>query len=142
MYLTTPPAMQPRMIMQFDRELIAASTSVLILSILNRKAAGGSPLRSYGYAIIKEVAALSLDRLSWTDGMLYPVLHRLEHNGFVQSQWQRSESGRRRKYYRITSVGTEELARLKIQWSSVDSIVRSSWAASEGQEYHASEEKE
>ena len=128
--------------MQFDRELIAASTSVLILSILNRRDVGGSPVRSYGYAIIKEAAALSLDRLSWTDGMLYPVLHRLEHSGFVQSQWKKSESGRKRKYYQITGAGTEELARLKTQWSAVDSIVRSSWVAPRDNEDQGREERE
>jgi len=60
---------------------------------------------SYGYAIIKRVAELSGGYLQWTDGMLYPVLHRLERQGLVAAKWSAAENGRRRKYYRITGEG-------------------------------------
>ena len=99
------------------KDLVAASATPLILSILS---AG----ESYGYAIIKRVAELSGGELQWTDGMLYPVLHRLERNGFVKAVWGRSESGRRRRYYRLTDRGEEELASQRRQWQVVDSTLR------------------
>ena len=89
--------------MNIGKDLVAASATPLVLSIL-------SDGESYGYAIIKRVDALSGGELQWTDGMLYPVLHRLERNGYVKASWGRSEAGRRRKYYRLTDRGSEELA--------------------------------
>ena len=82
---------------------------------------------SYGYAIIKRVAELSGGRLQWTDGMLYPVLHRLERQGYVVSQWRAAENGRRRKYYRITKDGRAQLAAQRRQWQVVDGTLRGLW---------------
>ena len=84
--------------MELGKDLVAASATPLVLAIL----ADGD---SYGYAIIRRVTELSGGHLQWTDGMLYPVLHRLERHGLVASKWGASESGRRRKYYRITDAG-------------------------------------
>ncbi len=98
--------------MNISKELVAASATPIVLAILNQS-------DSYGYAIIQKVREVSDDRLSWTDGMLYPVLHRLEDAGFVVSRWQLSETGRRRKYYRLTSAGMAELERLREQWLAV-----------------------
>src|SRR5512136_1509686 len=84
------------------KDLVAASATALILGILSEG-------ESYGYAIIKRVADLSGGELQWTDGMLYPVLHRLERHGFVKAVWGKSDSGRQRKYYRLTGGGKEEL---------------------------------
>jgi len=78
---------------------------------------------SYGYAIIKSVREISGERLAWTDGMLYPVLHRLDEAGFVRSSWKTADNGRRRKYYRITRQGESELARLREQWDVVHSAL-------------------
>jgi DNA-binding PadR family transcriptional regulator len=94
------------------KDLVAASATPIILAILRQG-------DSYGYAIIKTVREVSGERIQWTDGMLYPVLHRLEDAGFVKSAWKRAESGRRRKYYRITPEGRSELKRLKEQWDVV-----------------------
>ena len=99
------------------KDLVAASATPLILGILSEG-------ESYGYAIIKRVAELSGGELQWTDGMLYPVLHRLERNGLVKASWGQSESGRRRKYYRLTDTGDEELASQRRQWRVVDSTLR------------------
>ncbi len=77
--------------MDMSKDLVAASATPLVLAIL----AEGD---SYGYAIIKRVAELSGGHLQWTDGMLYPVLHRLERQGYVAAKWSASENGRRRKY--------------------------------------------
>jgi len=100
-----------------DKDLVAASATPLVLSILAED-------ESYGYAILKRVRELSGGELEWTDGMLYPVLHRLERNGFVKALWGESESGRRRRYYRLTDRGKEELAVQRRQWQMVDSALR------------------
>lgn len=106
--------------MNISKDLVAASTAPLVLAILS---AG----ESYGYAILKRVDELSGGELRWTDGMLYPVLHRLERNGHVEATWGRSEVGRRRKYYRLTSLGREQLGIQQRQWQVVDSTLRSIW---------------
>ena len=67
--------------------------------------------------------------MEWTDGMLYPVLHRLERLGHVEARWEVAESGRRRKYYRITSRGLAQLAEERRQWQAVDATLRSIWRA-------------
>jgi PadR family transcriptional regulator PadR len=99
------------------KDLVAASATPLVLAILSEG-------DSYGYAIIKRVDELSGGELQWTDGMLYPVLHRLERSGYVEAKWGTSEIGRRRKYYRITDRGLEELAHQRRQWQVVDSTLR------------------
>lgn len=106
--------------MDLGKDLVAASATPLVLAIL---AAGDS----YGYAIIKRVAQLSGGHLQWTDGMLYPVLHRLERQGLVASKWCASENGRRRKYYRITKAGRAQLAAQRRQWQLVDDTLRGIW---------------
>src|SRR5262247_32255 len=98
--------------MDVGKDLVAASSTPLVLAIL----AEGE---SYGYAIIKRVRELSQGQLEWTDGMLYPVLHRLERQGLVASKWGASESGRKRKYYRITKQGRAQLAFQRRQWQVV-----------------------
>ena len=67
--------------------------------------------------------------MEWTDGMLYPVLHRLERLGHVEARWEVAESGRRRKYYRITSRGRAQLAEERRQWQAVDATLRAIWQA-------------
>src|SRR5690554_7732133 len=81
--------------MNIDKDLVAAMATPLVLAILME----GS---SYGYAILKRVRELSAGELEWTDGMLYPLLHRLERLGHVHAEWGVSPEGRRRKYYQIT----------------------------------------
>jgi DNA-binding PadR family transcriptional regulator len=84
---------------------------------------------SYGYAILKRVQELSGGHMAWTDGMLYPVLHRLERLGHVETRWEVADSGRRRKYYRITSGGRTQLAEEHKQWEAVDATLRGIWSA-------------
>lgn len=103
--------------MNIGKDLVAACATPLVLSILSEG-------ESYGYAIIKRVDELSKGQLKWTDGMLYPVLHRLERNGFVQATWGKSESNRRRKYYRLTDTGAEELGCQRQQWQIVNAALR------------------
>ena len=106
--------------MDMSKDLVAASATPLVLAIL----AEGE---SYGYAIIKRVAELSGGRLQWTDGMLYPVLHRLERQGHVAAKWAAAETGRKRKYYRITREGRAQLAAQRQQWQAVDDTLRGIW---------------
>jgi DNA-binding PadR family transcriptional regulator len=107
-------------IMGISKDLIAASSTPLVLAIL---AAGDS----YGYAILQRVRELSGGRIEWTDGMLYPVLHRLERLGHIEARWKVVESGRRRKYYRITKEGRAQLAAQRKQWKAVDGTLRKIW---------------
>ena len=108
--------------MEINKDLIAASSTRLVLAIL----AEGD---SYGYAIIQRVREASGGRIEWTDGMLYPLLHRLERLGHVKARWKVAESGRRRKYYRITSQGRAQLVEERRQWQAVDATLRSVWQA-------------
>ena len=108
--------------MSINKDLVAASSIPLVLAIL----AEGD---SYGYAILQRVRDLSNGRLEWTDGMLYPVLHRLERVGHVKARWQEADSGRRRKYYRLTAQGQAQLAEERSQWQAVDATLRSIWQA-------------
>ena len=109
-------------VMEINKDLIAASSTPIVLAIL----AEGD---SYGYAILQRVRELSGGRLAWTDGMLYPVLHRLERLGHIEARWEVAESGRRRKYYQITSRGRAQLAEERRQWQAVDDTLRGVWRA-------------
>ncbi len=103
-----------------SKDLTAASSTALALSIL---AAGDS----YGYQIIQSVRELSQQAIQWTDGMFYPVLHRLEARKLVSSYWRSAPTGRRRKYYRITENGRRALAAEKAQWTAVSATLEKLW---------------
>lgn len=103
-----------------SKSLVAASSRPLVLSILARG-------ESYGYAIIQEVKALSGGQLEWTDGMLYPVLHRLESEGLITARWDRSETGRKRKYYELTTSGGTALKAERAQWINVHNTLTQLW---------------
>jgi len=106
--------------MQLNRELMAASTIPLILAILRTE-------DSYGYALIKRVNELSENRITWSDGMLYPVLRRLEKQRLISSYWMTADSGRRRRYYRIEIEGRKDLVRWRTQWSIVGKVLGELW---------------
>ena len=106
--------------MHITKDLVAASATPLVLGIL----AEGE---SYGYAILKQVNELSGGQLEWTDGLLYPLLHRLERLGHVESAWETPPGGRRRKYYRITDQGWAELVEQRRQWATVVDALRGVW---------------
>lgn len=103
-----------------SRELVAASAAPMVLSILSKG-------ESYGYAIIAQVRELSGGQMCWTDGMLYPVLHRLEDQGVVRSHWGTSETGRKRKYYELTKKGHKALAAAQSQWHVVNGALSKLW---------------
>lgn len=103
-----------------SKKLIAASTEPIVLGVLMQG-------ESYGYAIIQSVRELSGGMLEWTDGMLYPVLHRLERKGLISAKWRESEQGRKRRYYRISSRGKKELAEERRQWESIHAALDTLW---------------
>ena len=100
-----------------SKDLIAASATPLVLSILSHG-------DSYGYAIIQRVRELSDGEMEWADGMLYPILHRLEKQKWIESYWCQAENGRKRKYYRLRKSGTTELARLRDNWRRVYAMLK------------------
>ena len=106
--------------MKLEKELVAASSVPLVLSILSEG-------DNYGYAIIQRVKELSGGKIEWTDGMLYPVLHWLEDQDFVHSRWTKSESGRKRKYYSLQPDGRQALRQQKAQWTLVTSTLNQLW---------------
>jgi PadR family transcriptional regulator, regulatory protein PadR len=116
------PVLRDGRTMEINKDLIAASSTPIVLAILAEE-------DSYGYAILQRVRELSGGSMEWTDGMLYPVLHRLERLGYVEARWEVAETGRRRKYYGITPRGRSQLAEERRQWQAVDATLRGIWSA-------------
>lgn len=103
-----------------EKELVAATSASITLSIL-------SQTDSYGYELIQRVNELAGGEFEWTEAMLYPVLHRLERRALVESYWQTSRGGRKRKYYSITKAGLAEVKSRKRQWQVVDGVLEELW---------------
>jgi PadR family transcriptional regulator, regulatory protein PadR len=112
-----------RRVVRIDKDLVAASATPLVLGIL----ADGE---NYGYGILRRVRELSDGELEWTDGMLYPLLHRLHRLGHVTTEWRTSPEGRRRRYYAITEDGRAALAEHKRQWATVAQALGDLWGGS------------
>src|SRR5918998_4769090 len=106
--------------MEINKDLIAASSTPIVLAILAES-------DSYGYAILKRVRELSGGELEWTDGVLYPLLHRLERLGYVTTEWRTPPEGRRRKYYVLTDDGRAALAEQRRQWAAVTRALNDVW---------------
>lgn len=102
------------------KELVAASTVPLVLSILTEG-------ENYGYAIIQRVRELSGGKIEWTEGMLYPVLHWMQEQELIESEWKQAETGRKRKYYRVRKQGLKALASEKQQWLTVHETLTKLW---------------
>ncbi|MFO7959590.1 MAG: PadR family transcriptional regulator [Nitriliruptoraceae bacterium] len=107
--------------MRIDKDLVAAAATPLVLAILAEE-------ESYGYAILQRVRELSNGELEWSDGMLYPLLHRLQRLGYVTAAWRTPPQGRRRKYYAITAEGQAALAEHQLQWVTVARTLRGVWS--------------
>lgn len=97
--------------MKINKELLKGSTVILILTLLERK-------EMYGYEMVKEIEKHSSGVFTFKEGTLYPILHTLEGNGMVESYWQGQEGTRKRKYYRITKLGTGYLKERKKEWET------------------------
>jgi PadR family transcriptional regulator, regulatory protein PadR len=105
------------------KDLVAASSTPLVLSLLARG-------ESYGYELIQQIRSLSGEQIAWSEGMLYPVLHRLEKEGLVAAEWKITEAGRKRKYYRINRQGRTALQEEKRQWEVVHGTLAKLWEVS------------
>ncbi len=105
---------------RIGKDLVAASAMPLVLAILDEG-------ESYGYAILKRIDELSGGEMEWTDGMLYPLLHRLDRLGYVEARWHEPPGGRRRRYYRITPSGRKALSEQRRQWEVVSGALQNAW---------------
>jgi PadR family transcriptional regulator, regulatory protein PadR len=103
-----------------SKDLVAATSRMLILSIL---CAG----ENYGYQILQIVKLLSEGQWCWSDGLIYPVLHKLESEKLISSYWEKVSSGRKRKYYRITEKGIKALEKSMDEWKFVDITLKKAW---------------
>lgn len=106
------------------KDLVGASAKPIILAIL----AEGE---NYGYEIIKRIREASGGTMQWKDGMLYPVLRKLEEQGCIQSEWRIADSGRKRKYYKLKAAGKRLLENEKKQWMLVHATLERLWGAEE-----------
>ncbi|MBP1989898.1 PadR family transcriptional regulator [Paenibacillus eucommiae] len=102
--------------MKIDKSLMTGSTTMLILKLLDND-------DMYGYQMIDELERRSENVFTLKAGTLYPILHNLEQQGMIESYDQASESGRPRKYYRITKRGKELFQEKKTEWTAYTSIV-------------------
>jgi DNA-binding PadR family transcriptional regulator len=102
------------------KELVAASAEPLILALLAQG-------ESYGYAILQEIKQRSDNHLQWTDGMLYPVLHRMERKGWIKSRWVEGDTGRQRKYYSLKHDGKKAHNAHRDEWLKVHAVLAGIW---------------
>lgn len=106
---------------KISKELVGASAVPIILSILDKN-------ESYGYEIMQKVKELSESRIEWKEGSLYPVLHKLEKNGYIKSLWKMADNGRHRKYYAINKKGRKALQDEIDNWKLVHTMLTELWA--------------
>lgn len=97
--------------MNIDKGLLGGSTVLMLLSLLRER-------DRYGYEIIRELELRSDRTFQLKEGTLYPVLHRLENDGYLKSYLAKGETGKERKYYRITAAGVRQLAEEKQAWTA------------------------
>lgn len=106
--------------MEINKELLKGSTVILILALLDQQ-------EMYGYQMIAAIERLSAGVFSFKEGTLYPILHALESDGYVEAYWTDGEGTRRRKYYRITGSGRSHLKARRTEWvafrSAVDLVI-------------------
>ena len=93
-----------------NAELLPGTLAMLIL-----KAVSLGP--QHGYGVLLRIGQISKDALNVTQGSLYPALYRLEHQGFIESEWGESEKNRKAKYYRLTASGRRRLKEETAGWN-------------------------
>jgi PadR family transcriptional regulator PadR len=102
------------------RELVAASSKMIILTILIRE-------ENYGYKILESIKLLTEGVWVWKEGMLYPMLHKMEKDKLIRSYWSETPGGKKRKYYQITDIGFLELQKEKTEWKFVNATLGKLW---------------
>ena len=109
--------------MKFERELLKGIAPVVVLETLSRG-------RMYGYELSEAIAAKSQNVLTLGQGTLYPLLYNLEAQKLVTSEWEITDSSRKRKYYSITSKGKERLETDKVQLADLFKALKLVFGAS------------
>jgi PadR family transcriptional regulator PadR len=97
-------------------DLLQGTLDMLIL-----KAVSLGPL--HGYGVLLRIQQISRDRLEIQQGSLYPALYRLEHQGWITSEWGESENKRRAKYYRLTASGRQRLRTEAENWNRMAEVI-------------------
>jgi PadR family transcriptional regulator, regulatory protein PadR len=97
-------------------DLLPGTVDLLILRTLQSTSL-------HGWAISERIQQISQDVLQINQGSLYPALHRLEHQGWIEAEWAVSELGRRAKYYRLTSAGRRQLAVETGEWERMSTAI-------------------
>jgi|SRR5256886_11130271 transcriptional regulator len=97
-------------------DLVQGTLDMLLLKILALE-----PMN--GWAISQRLKQISSDVLGVSDGSLYPALHKLEHRGWIRSQWKSSENNRRAKFYSLTPLGRKYLDKETANWNRVSSAI-------------------
>ena len=100
----------------FNRELVKGSSSLLLLQLLNER-------DMYGYELVKELEKRSDNGFSIKEGTLYPALHKLEKQSYIEYYWKEQEKGPARKYYRITAEGKSILTEKTKEWNEFVQIM-------------------
>lgn len=95
---------------KIDKSHIGASIDLMLLSLLSEK-------DRYGYEIIRELELRSDETFKLKEGTMYPILHRLENDGYIKSYYGESTAGKKRRYYAITPFGKQQLETEKLTWS-------------------------
>lgn len=103
-----------------NKDLMASSLAPIVLMILR----GGE---SYGYEIIQKLRDKSGEQLNVAEGTLYPVLKKMEAKQWIESSWKTADTGRERKYYKLTSEGKKELEEQYSQWNFINELIEKLW---------------
>lgn len=106
----------PMYVMSMDTELLKGTLSLLVLSLLSRRA-------MYGYEIVATVHDDTLGAFEWREGSLYPCLHKLEQSGLIRGEWEEKETGRKRRYYHLTKQGRAILKDKEETWQELTTAV-------------------
>lgn len=97
-------------------DLLQGTLDMLIL-----KAVSLGPL--HGYGVLLRIQQISKERLEIQQGSLYPALYRLEHQGWIESEWGESENKRKAKYYRLTAAGKRRLQSEVEKWNTMAGVI-------------------
>src|SRR5690349_2379082 len=103
--------------MDYDREFLTGTVTVLILGLLSERA-------MYGYEILHEAERRSAQQFQMKEGTLYPALHQMERSGLLKAEWREADSGRARKYYSLTAKGRKQAQSKRQQWESIATAMR------------------
>jgi PadR family transcriptional regulator, regulatory protein PadR len=102
--------------MKLSKKALDGNMDTLLLAVLT-----DGP--SYGYQLVQDLNAKAPGLLKTGEGTIYPVLHRLEERGLIQSEWSAGETGRQRRYYRLTPGGKRALSDNRRQWAALTTVM-------------------